>query len=236
MLDSVLAARDRWLKPGGAMYPSHARMLLAPMRSSAGRKKEDEMADQREGRADFCANTRERFGVDMSALTSAFVEEQRQYFLQTSSWVDVQPSQLVGEPAVLCSFDLHSVTIEDIRRPKADFRLTLGDTGVSAGVDAFCGWFDVAFAGSEASPAETRVELDTSPDEQGATHWGQQAFYLHPPQPGREGDVIVGGFEMARKSENHRLLSVRLSFQHGRSGEGGSLQLGPAREEHYSIE
>ena len=29
MLDSVLSARDRYLKPGGAMYPSHATMYVA---------------------------------------------------------------------------------------------------------------------------------------------------------------------------------------------------------------
>ncbi len=33
MLDSVLVARDRFLKPGGALYPSHARLYLALMRS-----------------------------------------------------------------------------------------------------------------------------------------------------------------------------------------------------------
>ena len=34
MLDSVLAARDKYLKPDGALYPSHARMFVAPIRSS----------------------------------------------------------------------------------------------------------------------------------------------------------------------------------------------------------
>ena len=33
MLDSVLVARDRFLKPGGSLYPSHARLYLALMRS-----------------------------------------------------------------------------------------------------------------------------------------------------------------------------------------------------------
>ena len=28
MLDSVIVARDKFLKEGGAMYPSHARMLM----------------------------------------------------------------------------------------------------------------------------------------------------------------------------------------------------------------
>lgn len=30
MVESVLLARDRWLAPGGVMYPSHARLLIAP--------------------------------------------------------------------------------------------------------------------------------------------------------------------------------------------------------------
>ncbi len=34
MLDSVLLARDKFLKPGGALYPSHARMFMAPIRSN----------------------------------------------------------------------------------------------------------------------------------------------------------------------------------------------------------
>lgn len=35
MLDSVLYARDKFLRPGGAMYPSHARLYLAPIRTNA---------------------------------------------------------------------------------------------------------------------------------------------------------------------------------------------------------
>ena len=33
MLDSVLVARDKFLKPGGSLYPSHARLYFAPIRS-----------------------------------------------------------------------------------------------------------------------------------------------------------------------------------------------------------
>ncbi|XVE92712.1 hypothetical protein REPUB_Repub01dG0123200 [Reevesia pubescens] len=33
MFDSVICARDRWLKPTGVVYSSHARMWVAPMRS-----------------------------------------------------------------------------------------------------------------------------------------------------------------------------------------------------------
>ena len=31
MFDSVIVARDAWLKPGGAMFPSHAQLHMAPL-------------------------------------------------------------------------------------------------------------------------------------------------------------------------------------------------------------
>lgn len=43
MLDSVLAARDRFLAPGGAMYPSHARMYLGAARSNAAHHRRSEL-------------------------------------------------------------------------------------------------------------------------------------------------------------------------------------------------
>lgn len=42
MFDSVICARDRWLKPSGVMYPSHARMWVGPIRSGlVDQKKND---------------------------------------------------------------------------------------------------------------------------------------------------------------------------------------------------
>lgn len=41
-------------------------------------------------------------------------------------------------------------------------------------VDAFCGWFDTQFKGSQQNPTTTEVTLTTAPDPTGATHWGQQ--------------------------------------------------------------
>ena len=43
MLDSVLVARDRFLKPGGALYPSHARLYLALMRSQHAQQRVNDL-------------------------------------------------------------------------------------------------------------------------------------------------------------------------------------------------
>lgn len=42
MLDSVLVARDKFLKPGGALYPSHARMFMAPIATDLARRRRSE--------------------------------------------------------------------------------------------------------------------------------------------------------------------------------------------------
>jgi hypothetical protein len=42
MLDSVLVARDKFLKPGGALYPSHARMYMGAIRTNATQQRVNE--------------------------------------------------------------------------------------------------------------------------------------------------------------------------------------------------
>jgi protein arginine N-methyltransferase 1 len=44
----------------------------------------------------------------MSSLTDTYEKEQREFFLNTSAWVDIHPSQLLGQPYVLKDYDLHT--------------------------------------------------------------------------------------------------------------------------------
>lgn len=56
MLDSVLYARDKFLNSGGAMYPSHARLYLGPVRSQlAGRRLHDFQVNN------YCSQTSHNF-------------------------------------------------------------------------------------------------------------------------------------------------------------------------------
>lgn len=83
-------------------------------------------------------------------------------------------------------------------------------------VSGFLGWFDVSFAGSSSSPVPTDrvITLSTSPTQDNGTHWGQQAFLLHPPIEARAGDVIDGRLRLTRRKDNHRLLNVNMDFKH----------------------
>jgi hypothetical protein len=53
--------------------------------------------------------------VDLDALSDTYRSEQLQYYLGTSQWCDVHPSQLLGPGAVFKEFDLHKVTIEELK-------------------------------------------------------------------------------------------------------------------------
>ena len=58
MLDSVLVARDRFLKPGGALYPSHARMFLAPIRSNTTAQRASDLKARRGAARRACCSCR----------------------------------------------------------------------------------------------------------------------------------------------------------------------------------
>jgi protein arginine N-methyltransferase 1 len=148
-------------------------------------------------------------------------------------------------------------------------------------VQAFCGWFDVQFKGSDESPADTPVTLTTAPDPTGgflmgrgcvvffgwalqgrgppdkrnlmlrlalstsnpsqqppstihypipgATHWGQQSFYVVPPVECSAGERLKASIKVDRRKDNHRLLAVEM-------GVGVEGQPGAPRELKWNIE
>eukprot|EP00244_Chara_vulgaris_P008433 TRINITY_DN3312_c0_g2_i2.p1 TRINITY_DN3312_c0_g2~~TRINITY_DN3312_c0_g2_i2.p1 ORF type:complete len:429 (-),score=61.18 TRINITY_DN3312_c0_g2_i2:460-1746(-) len=216
MFDSVIIARDRWLKPGGAMYPSHARMFLAPMRSAIADQKMQEFQHSMADWDRFVLETKEHFGVDMSCLAKAYESEQKKYYLQTSLWNSLYPNQVLGAAAVIKEIDCLTATISDISTVDADFSMPLFE-GVNR-VSGYSGWFDVHFRGSPAAPADSEVQLDTSPSMDETTHWGQQVFLMHPPLRARPGDVLAGNIQMTRSRDNHRLMDVKLTNAVERAG------------------
>eukprot|EP00993_Chasmostoma_nieuportense_P001655 NODE_2516_length_1157_cov_23.187379_g2397_i0.p1 GENE.NODE_2516_length_1157_cov_23.187379_g2397_i0~~NODE_2516_length_1157_cov_23.187379_g2397_i0.p1 ORF type:complete len:351 (-),score=92.08 NODE_2516_length_1157_cov_23.187379_g2397_i0:85-1137(-) len=184
MLDSVLMARDRWLAPGGALYPSKAQMFLK--------------------------RTKENFGVDMDVLTPAYRNEQHEFYLQSSVWMELTPRDMIAKPCCIKEFDLATIKVEDFRSFTSPFTCEFKfDTRISA----FAGWFTTDFAGSVENPATTpTVVLDTSP-EAGHTHWGQQVFLLYPPLCAQRGNAVTGTIEVTRRKDNQRLLEVKIVHQ-----------------------
>ncbi|KAI8023555.1 Protein arginine N-methyltransferase PRMT10 [Camellia lanceoleosa] len=211
MFDSVICARDRWLKPTGSMYPSHARMWLAPIRSGLGDQKMNDYEGSMDDWFYFLDETKTYYGVDMSALTKPFSEEQKKYYLQTSLWNNLHPNQLIGSAAMIKEIDCSTATVNDILDVRASMSSLI--TTEETRLCGFAGWFDVHFRGSKENPAQHEIELTTAPSEDYSTHWGQQVFLLHPSIHVSEGDNLAINFSMTRSKENHRLMEVELSCE-----------------------
>lgn len=209
MFDSVIVARDRWLKPEGAMFPSHASMSIAPMcNEDDSNKRFSEFSGAMDGWRSFVERTKTSWGVDMSVLSSAFKKEQEQYSLRTSAWAELSPSDLIGDEVEIAAWDLKTCTLEDIKGVTSPFSLTISTMSRFGGI---AGWFDTDFKGCAENPALKEVTLTTSPYVQ-PTHWGQQVFPLYPPVQVCEGDVVEGSITVARRSDNQRLMNVKFDY------------------------
>mmetsp|Transcript_2034 Transcript_2034/g.4594 ORF Transcript_2034/g.4594 Transcript_2034/m.4594 type:complete len:369 (-) Transcript_2034:88-1194(-) len=210
MFDSVIKARDRWLKPGGALYPSHARLLMVPYKTPIRAKKVHEYRNTMDEWSSFAKTMKERHGVCVDTLTQSFNEEHQLYFMRTAQYTNAHASQVMGPPIQLYEFNCATVRVEELSQLRVDFSSTRQGQAV---FDAFCGYFDVDFKGCPSDPAPVPVTLSTAPagSEEANTHWGQQLFFMPQEVKLKGSDRLEGNVEITRQEINHRLLHLRLT-------------------------
>jgi protein arginine N-methyltransferase 1 len=172
MLDSVIRARDKWLKPGGCMFPSHATMLLSAISYEDDREgKMNENAGSMQDWKVFSEEMKKYYNVDMSVLTDPYRKEQEDYYIYSSLWTELKPEHVVGQPVVIKHLDLNVCTLKDAEAVEpCNFNIEIP---FPITISGYASWFTVDFNGSTENPVSRRVILSTGP-EMGYTHWGQQ--------------------------------------------------------------
>ncbi|CAE7242418.1 PRMT6 [Symbiodinium microadriaticum] len=187
MLESVLHARDRWLKPQGLLLPSSARILAAPVEA-------EELRAELEGYGDL-------HGLDLS-----FVGEERLASQMSEPQVEtVEPRRLLGEPVLAFDLgDLHKLPAGSTREFKAKLTFTTWRPGRAAGI-AF--WFDVGFSGEGSS-----VTLKTDPGSP-STHWQQTVVYLGVFAAVDAGDILEAEVTMRQSESNPRQYDISIETQ-----------------------
>merc|ERR1719253_2015828 len=160
MLDSVLVARDKFLKPGGAMFPSHTTLYLAPVgQVPALKSKQQQFENEQHHFATFASDMTQFYETDFSCVRDEFLAEQRKYYLQTGSFVNLAPKYLAGPGKPILEFDLLTMSLTDIQKPveqKCTLRIVRDGP-----VEGFTGYFDAFFRGSPENPAEVETTLST---------------------------------------------------------------------------
>jgi len=218
MLDAVIVARDKFLKPGGSLWPSHARMYVAPASTAMTHNKVSARGHALDDWEQFKQSTFSEYGVDLSALSEYYEREQTEYYMQTVQWAEVGPWQLLGKAAVILDIDLATVTLPEITEVHSKFSCQLwpsqmGEEEEEIEVSAMCGWFDVTFKGAPGEPATQEVLLCTAPEEGVCTHWGQSLFLVHPALYGAAEEHVSGTIDVTRQKTNFRLLDVCMNLQ-----------------------
>ncbi|KAG7576937.1 Protein arginine N-methyltransferase [Arabidopsis thaliana x Arabidopsis arenosa] len=158
MLSSVLYARDRWLKPGGAILPDTATMFVAGFGKGATS-------------LPFWEDV---YGFDMSSIGKEILEDTARLPI-----VDViEERDLVTQPALLQTFDLATMKPDEV-----DFTATatLEPTESEAKTRLCHGvvlWFDTGFTSRFCK--ENPTVLSTSPYTP-PTHWAQTVLTFQEP-------------------------------------------------------
>ncbi len=150
MFESVIDARDRYMKPGGHMLPRTLRLCVAPV-------------DDSHVHQDLGLGLWERpvYGLDYSRL----IEAEVQSFITAAC--DLKPASLLGTPVDVLDLDLDHACADDFFFTTAA-TLLVERAGT---VHGFGGWFEV-----DLTPD---VELSCSPMVP-PTHWRQSFFPVRP--------------------------------------------------------
>ena len=191
MIESVLYARDQWLKPEGTTWPSRAKLYLAPC--SAEKHYEEKISVWNE-----------QYGFDFSPFKKKAKEE----FLSRPFYdYELDKTNCLSDSAVLLDLDLNFLTIDELQMMSGEFRFKITKDGPLHGV---CSWFSVTFGQVPTVPSED-VTLSTGPDEP-LTHWKQNLFLLDNPVNVFSGNVIIGSAVLKRNLQYKRHLTVNFCF------------------------
>jgi protein arginine N-methyltransferase 6 len=191
MLTSVLAARDKFLKPGGVMLPESAQLFIALFSDS-------ECYDES---VEFWDSVKERYKVDMSVLKPYSIE----CLTKRVHVESVDGEHVMSRPAEICNLKLNSVNSSQLEHVTNSFSMEcFGDTSLHG----FVTWFNVSFPDDSA--------LSTSPYHP-STHWQQSVIYFDKPLNVKLGDNIKGNITITPNRNYQRFLNVVVSYSHNGS-------------------
>lgn len=189
MIESYLCARDRYLKPGGKMFPNVGDLCIAPFSDAL-------LHWEQSNKNGFWKNSN-FYGVDLTAAVQRCTKEQ---FRQPV--VDyINPECLVSKCQTK-RFDFTTITVESLHKIEIPFDFEITQPCLVHGI---AGWFDAIFEGSN-----TTVVLSTAPWCPG-THWYQIRYLLETPIAVNAGQHLIGTLFM--EANNLQSYYVRVSIR-----------------------
>ncbi|KAF9586417.1 hypothetical protein BGW38_005357 [Lunasporangiospora selenospora] len=179
MIESFIYARDKFLKPGGHLFPNKGTMYLAPFTDAL-------LFTETMGKARFWEQTTFH-GVDLSPL---YPDAKAEMFgMPVVGHFD--PKSLLATPISDSDgyeLDFMTVTMKALRDFVVPISWKAQYTALMHGV---AGWFDLTFSGNTESETSQPIEMSTSPSSE-KTHWQQVRFLFREPLAVNAGQQIRG--------------------------------------------
>ncbi|XP_026491507.2 protein arginine N-methyltransferase 6 [Vanessa tameamea] len=184
MLDSVLAARDKFLKPDGEMFPESAIIYVAP--SSV---------------PDLYNKWKNFHGVSLST----FSKHLRSSKSDKPEIMQIKKDDLLGTEVAIAWINLREDTPKDLDSYSIQHVVGASKSGQYQGI---CVWFECNFP--ELSN-NSRIILKTGPDSP-MTHWKQTVILLPEEQNVEEQEPISFQLDMKRDQFNPRRYNLQLTL------------------------
>lgn len=216
MLESVLNARDRWLKDDGIMLPSHAAIYVCPVNMS------EYYRDNIECWTDV-------YDFDFTPL----LEQKLAALLQQPAVLHLKVDQLLAEQKMLARFDLKSMKASDIEEIVEQVHFVINK---ESNIHGFSLWFDASFSPgmdehsdstcTEESQADlnfshvrngldsSNIILSTSPFAP-ETHWKQTICFLPSPVSVTKSDTINCKIALCQEASNKRHYNISVELLEG---------------------
>lgn len=187
MLDTVLFARDKWLKSDigeqtcGHVFPDSASLYLQGAQDPKNRK----------------GFWKDVYGFNMTAVQSKINTE--------NGFVElVYPQAILTDRCLLSRVDVNTVKIEQLFDSTLEFKLRINRSGLFEG---FVSSFDIAFIRDC-----VQVESFTTGVEGPPTHWQQVFFMIDCPFRVQANQIIKGTWTLRRNANNSRFLDITITW------------------------
>ncbi|CAH2243012.1 probable protein arginine N-methyltransferase 6.1 [Pararge aegeria] len=184
MLDSVLVARDKFLKEGGEMFPESAVIYVAPCSVPQLYNKWTNF-----------------YGVSLST----FAKQLRASKSSKPEIMQISQENLLGAEIAMAWINLREDTVNDLNCYSIQHVVGASKTGQYQGL---CVWFECNFP--ELSSG-SRVVLSTGPEAK-LTHWKQTVILLPEEQNVDEQEPIAFLLDMNRDKNSSRRYNLELTL------------------------
>lgn len=185
MLDSVISARDKFLKKDGVIFPDRCELFAAPCRLPS-----------------FSSCWNNVSGVAMNT----FAKEFRKSYHGKPKIMAVPAEDLLTDSNRLTNLSLKYVTSEELDNIYCKFFAISKTNNQFEGV---CLWFTVTFPAL--TPGSQEVILSTSCDSP-LTHWYQTVIVLQEKLEIEKNNLIIGSVILKRSKENPRFYDIEFEI------------------------